>query len=75
VVVNITSVTIVLTVSDQNVLSIAADRKLLQESRMGTEHNFERSQRTAGETLQPKVNELPLNGRDFSTLLLLQRAR
>jgi len=34
--VNITGVTIVLTVSDQNVLSIAANPQLLRESRMGT---------------------------------------
>ena len=54
--VNITGVTIVLTVSDQNVLSIAANPQTSAGSlEWEPEHNFERSQRNKrGETLQPK---------------------
>ncbi len=64
--VNITGVTIVLTVSDQNVLSIAAN----PTGNPSTTSNG--ASATSGEKLSSqKVNELPLNGRDFSTLLLL----
>src|SRR6266481_3237911 len=65
--VNITGVTIVLTVSDQNVLSIAAN----PQTSAGVS-NGNAASGTSGEKLSSqKVNELPLNGRDFSTLLLL----
>src|SRR6202030_3361671 len=71
--VNITGVTIMLTVSDQNVLSIAANP---QTSAGGSNGNptttSNAASGTSGEKLSSqKVNELPLNGRDFSTLLLL----
>jgi hypothetical protein len=71
--VEITSASIVLTVSDQNVLSIAANP---QTSAGVLNGNASTTSNTAsgssGEKLSSqKVNELPLNGRDFSTLLLL----
>src|SRR6202051_3152215 len=67
--VNITGVTIVLTVSDQNVLSIEAKPKTSAGFSNG---NPNAASGTSGEKLSSqKVNELPLNGRDFSTLLLL----
>src|SRR5580693_4356112 len=73
VVVNITAVTIVLTVSDQNVLSIAANPQTsagVSNGNPSTTSNA--ASGTSGEKLSSqKVNELPLNGRDFSTLLLL----
>src|ERR1700719_1429111 len=73
VVVNITSVIIVLTVSDQNVLSIAANPQTsagVSNENPSTTSNA--ASGTSGEKLSSqKVNELPLNGRDFSTLLLL----
>src|ERR1700731_4006074 len=70
---NITGVIIVLTVSDQNVLSIGANP---QTSAGVSDGNPSRTSNaasgTSGEKLSSqKVNELPLNGRDFSTLLLL----
>jgi len=73
VVVNISSVMIVLTVSDQNVLSIAANP---QTSAGASNGNLSTTTNTAGGTSEEKlssqkVDELPLNGRDFSTLLLL----
>src|ERR1700726_3545215 len=71
--VNITGVTIVLTVSDQNVLSIAANPQTsagVSNGNPSTTSNA--ASGTSGEKLSSqKVNELPLNGRDFSTLLLL----
>jgi hypothetical protein len=70
---NITSVTIVLTVSDQNVLSIAANPQTsagVSNGNPSTTSNA--ASGTSGEKLSSqKVNELPLNGRDFSTRLLL----
>jgi hypothetical protein len=72
--VDITDVTIVLTVSGQNVLSTAANpqtppAELSNASSSGTTNT---ASETSGEKLSSqKVNELPLNGRDFSTLLLL----
>src|SRR4029077_2484321 len=71
--VNITGVTIVLTVSDQNVLSIAANP---QTSAGVSNRNSSTTSNAASGTSEEKlssqkVNELPLNGRDFSTLLLL----
>src|SRR6202050_4116834 len=73
VVVNITSVTIVLTVSDQNVLSIAANPQTSAEVLNGNPSTTSNAASgTGAEKLSSqKVNELPLNGRDFSTLLLL----
>src|SRR6202048_1139284 len=71
--VNITGVTIVLTVSDQNVLSIAANPQTsagVSNGNPSTTSNA--ASGTSGEKLSSqKVNELALNGRDFSTLLLL----
>src|SRR4029077_17163185 len=71
--VKITGVTIVLTVSDQNVLSIAANPRTsagVSNGNPSTTSNA--ASGTSGEKLSSqKVNELPLNGRDFSTLLLL----
>jgi Carboxypeptidase regulatory-like domain len=72
--VNITSVPIVLTVSDQNALSIGASPQTptggVADGTASTTSNP--ASGTGGEKLSSqKVNELPLNGRDFSTLLLL----
>ena len=72
--VNIIGVTVVLTVSDQNVLSIAANPQTpaagVTNGNPNTTSNA--ASGTSGEKLSSqKVNELPLNGRDFSTLLLL----
>jgi hypothetical protein len=70
----IIGVTVVLTVSDQNVLSIAADP---QTPAAGVSNGnpsipSNAASGTGGEKLSSqKVNELPLNGRDFSALLLL----
>src|ERR1700691_113072 len=63
--VNISSASVALTVSDQNVLSIAVNPQAaskVSNVASGTSDEKLSSQ---------KVNELPLNGRDFSTLLLL----
>src|SRR6202050_4224724 len=73
VVVNITSVIIVLTVSDLNVLSIAANPQSsagVSNGNPSTTSNAASGTR-AEKLSSQKVNELPLNGRDFSTLLLL----
>ena len=71
--VDITGVAVVLTVSDQNVLSIAANPQPsagVSNGNPSTTSNA--ASGTGGEKLSSqKVNELPLNGRDFSTLLLL----
>ena len=71
--VDITGATIVLTVSDQNVLSIAVNPQTsagVSHGNLSTTSNAARG--TSDEKLSSqKVNELPLNGRDFSTLLLL----
>src|SRR6202790_3197596 len=71
--VNITGVAIVLTVSDQNVLSIAANPQTSAGVSNGNPSTtLNAASGTSGEKLSSqKVNELPLNGRDFSTLLLL----
>jgi len=73
VVVNISSVMIVLTVSDQNELSIAVNPQTsagVSNGNLSTTTNT--ASGTSGEKLSSqKVDELPLNGRDFSTLLLL----
>ncbi|MGB2606384.1 MAG: carboxypeptidase-like regulatory domain-containing protein, partial [Candidatus Sulfotelmatobacter sp.] len=63
--VNITGATIVLTVSDQNVLSIAANPQAA--SKVSNVASGTSNEKLSSE----KVSELPLNGRDFSTLLLL----
>src|ERR1700722_9729397 len=72
-VVDIIGVTVVLTVSDQNVLSIAANPQTsagVSNGNPSTTSNA--ASGTSGEKLSSqKVNELPLNGRDFSALLLL----
>src|SRR6202047_5165730 len=72
--VNITGVTIVLTVSDQNVLSIAANPQTPAAGvSNGNPSTTSNAASGAGEEKlsSQKVNELPLNGRDFSALLLL----
>ncbi len=71
--VDITGVTIVLTVSDQNVLSIAANPQTSTGVSNGNPNTTSNAASgTSEEKLSSqKVNELPLNGRDFSTLLLL----
>ena len=72
--VNIIGVTVVLTVSDQNVLSIAANPQTPAAGVSNGNPNATSNavSGTSGEKLSSqKVNELPLNGRDFSTLLLL----
>ena len=61
--VDMVDVAVVLTVSDQNVVSIAVNPQATSKVAAGG---------TSDEKLSSqKVNELPLNGRDFSTLLLL----
>ena len=72
--VDITGIVVVLTVSDQNVLSIAANPQTpaagISNGNPSTTSNA--ASGTSGEKLSSqKVNELPLNGRDFSALLLL----
>src|SRR6267142_199723 len=72
--VDITGIAVMLTVSDQNVLSIGANPQTpaagVSNGNPSTTSNP--ASGTGGEKLSSqKVNELPLNGRDFSTLLLL----
>src|SRR6202171_2851740 len=72
--VDITGIAVVLTGSDQNVLSIAANPQTpaagVSDGNPSTTSNP--ASGTGAEKLSSqKVNELPLNGRDFSTLLLL----
>src|ERR1700692_3282995 len=71
--VDIIGITVVLTVSDQNVLSIAANPQTSAGASNGNPSTTSNAASgTGGEKLpSQKVNELPLNGRDFSTLLLL----
>jgi hypothetical protein len=71
--VNITDATVVLTVSDQNALSIEANPQTPVTGSNGNPNTTSNADGgTNGEKLSSqKVNELPLNGRDFSTLLLL----
>src|SRR4051812_16446594 len=62
---DITGASVVLIVSDQNTLSIALNPQ-------GASGVSNAASGSSGEKLSSeKVNELPLNGRDFSTLLLL----
>jgi len=72
--VDILGLTVVLTVSDQNVLSFAANPQIpaagVSNGNPSTTSNA--ASGAGGEKLSSqKVNELPLNGRDFSALLLL----
>src|ERR1700675_2897336 len=72
--VDITGIAVVLTVSDQNVLSFAGNPQTpaagVSNGNPSTTSNA--ASGTSGEKLSSqKVNELPLNGRDFSPLLLL----
>lgn len=71
--VDITDATIVLTVSAQNVLSVAANPQTsagTSNGNLSTTSNA--TSGTSAEKLSSqKVDELPLNGRDFSMLLLL----
>ena len=71
--VDITGIAIVLTVSDQNVLSIAANPQPSAEVSNGNPSPTSNAASGTSEDKlsSQKVNELPLNGRDFSTLLLL----
>src|SRR5580704_364643 len=71
--VDITGIAVVLTVSDPNVLSIAANPQTsagVSNGNSSTTSNAA-SVTSAEKLSSQKVNELPLNGRDFSTLLLL----
>ena len=62
---DIGNASVVLTVSDQDVLSVEVNSQTVSD--VSNEANG-----ASGETLSSKkVSELPLNGRDFSTLLLL----
>jgi hypothetical protein len=64
--VNVTGATLALTVSDQNMLSVAAAQHT------NSTGGSNAASGTGGEKLSSQaVSELPLNGRDFSTLLLL----
>lgn len=72
--VDITGATVTLTVSDQNMLSVAANPQAppagASNGNPSTTSNATGG--TGGEKLSSQtVSELPLNGRDFSTLLLL----
>src|SRR5207248_3977322 len=71
--VDITGIAVVLTVSDQNVLSIAANPQTSAGVANGNPSTTSNAASgTSEEKLSSqKVNDLPLNGRDFSTLLLL----
>lgn len=72
--VDITGIAVVLTVSDQNVLSIGANPQtpVAEVSNGNPRTTSDSASGTGGEKLSSqKANELPLNGRDFSTLLLL----
>ena len=72
--VDITGVIIVLTVSSQNVLSTAANSQVppAEVSNARSSGTTNTASETSGAKLSSKkVDELPLNGRDFSTLLLL----
>src|ERR1700694_5075658 len=71
--VDISGIAVVLTVSDQNVLSIGANPQTSAGVSNGNPSTTSTAASgTSGEKLSSqKVNELPLNGRDFSTLLLL----
>ncbi len=72
--VDITGIAVVLTVSDQNVLSVAANPQspAAGDSNGNPNTTSNPASGTGGEKLSSqKVNELPLNGRDFSALLLL----
>jgi Carboxypeptidase regulatory-like domain len=71
--VDITGLAVVLTVSDQNLLSITADPQTSAGVSTGNPSTTANAASgTSEEKLSSqKVNELPLNGRDFSTLLLL----
>src|ERR1700733_3168676 len=71
--VNIIGVTGVLTVSDQNVLSIAANPQASGVSNGNPSTTSDAASRTSEEKLcNQKVDELPLNGRDFSPRCLLE---
>ena len=71
--VDITGIAVVLTVSDQNILSIGVGPQTSGGvSNANPSATSNAAGGTSGEKLSSqKVNELPLNGRDFSTLLLL----
>ncbi len=71
--VEVSSAVVVLAVSDQNVLSVEANPQTSAGVSSGTSDTTPNAaSATSGEKLSSqKVNELPLNGRDFSTLLLL----
>jgi hypothetical protein len=68
--VDITGLTVVLTVSEQNVLSIAA-RPQTPAAGVSNGSPSTTSNAPSEKLSSQKVNELPLNGRDFSALLLL----
>jgi hypothetical protein len=71
--VDITGATVVLTVSEQNVLSIANPQTPAAGASNGNPSTTSNAASGIGaeKLSSQKVNELPLNGRDFSALLLL----
>jgi hypothetical protein len=71
--VDITGATVVLTVSDQNVLSVANQQTPAAGASNGNPSTTSNAASGIGaeKLSSQKVNELPLNGRDFSALLLL----
>src|SRR6202140_4035837 len=71
--VDITGIAVMLTVSDQNVLSIGANPQTSAGVSNGNPSTTSNAASGAGgeKLSSQKVNELPLNGPDFSTLLLL----
>ncbi|MGA8939231.1 MAG: carboxypeptidase regulatory-like domain-containing protein [Acidobacteriaceae bacterium] len=72
--INLTGTRIVLTISDENVLTIAAEPQAptLVTPNVNPSTTANATGAIGGEKLSSQsVSELPLNGRDFSTLLLL----
>jgi hypothetical protein len=70
--VDITGASVALTVSNQNTLSVAAIQQGTRVSNGSPSTTSPTASGTGGEKLSSQtVSELPLNGRDFSTLLLL----
>ncbi len=70
--VQVTGVPAVLTVSNENTLNVASEPGPSTVSNASSGASANEAQGTGGEQLSGQtVSELPLNGRDFSTLLLL----
>lgn len=70
--VDVTGSVLAITVSDQNTLSIAAGPQAPAAGSSNPNQSTTATNATGGEKLSSQtVSQLPLNGRDFSTLLLL----